>query len=78
MNNYYEKKVFWSSEDDCYVVEVPELPGCMAHGSTEADASANADISIRLWVKAATEAGRTIPVPNNILAIIEHTVCFVK
>ncbi len=38
----YELVVWWSDEDEVFVVDVPELPGCMAHGATIPDAIANA------------------------------------
>jgi predicted RNase H-like HicB family nuclease len=43
MNNKYEIIIFWSSEDDAFVAEVPELPGCMADGKTYQDALSNAE-----------------------------------
>jgi len=57
----YELIVGWSQEDDAFVVDVPELPGCMAHGATPASAVANAQAAISLWIEAAREAGREIP-----------------
>jgi len=43
MNKKYEIIIFWSSEDDAFVAEVPELPGCMADGKTYQDALSNAE-----------------------------------
>ncbi len=61
----YELIVFWSAEDDAYVVDVPELPGCMAHGVTPAEAVGNAQQAIALWVDAAREMGRPVPAPKG-------------
>jgi predicted RNase H-like HicB family nuclease len=30
----YEVIIYWSGEDEAFVAEVPELPGCAAHGAT--------------------------------------------
>ncbi len=57
----YELIVFWSAEDGAFVVDVPELPGCMAHGATPAEAVASAQEAIALWLEVAHEAGRAIP-----------------
>lgn len=61
----YELIVFWSAEDAAFVVDVPELPGCMAHGATPPDAVAAAQEAIELWLEAATAAGRPIPEPKG-------------
>ena len=61
----YELVVTWSPEDDAFVVDVPELPGCMAHGDTPADAVAHAQDAISLWLEVATDMGRPIPVPRG-------------
>jgi len=61
----YEMIVWWSDEDDAFVVEVPELPGCMAHGKTRAAAIRNAEDAIRLWIKTAKEDGLEIPQPRG-------------
>lgn len=61
----YELIVFWSAEDDAFVVDVPELPGCMTHGTTPAEAVANAQEAIALWLEVAREDGRPIPVPKG-------------
>ncbi len=61
----YELIVFWSAEDEAFVVDVPELPGCMAHGVTPAEAVANAQEAIALWLDVAREDGRPIPTPKG-------------
>jgi predicted RNase H-like HicB family nuclease len=64
MPHKYELFVFWSSDDDAFVVEVPDLPGCMAHGTTPADAVAEAEQAIDLWIETARDLGRPIPEPS--------------
>ena len=57
--------IYWSDEDNCYLAEVPELPGCMADGKTRAEAVANAEVIISEWIEVAKEDGRTIPEPKG-------------
>jgi predicted RNase H-like HicB family nuclease len=61
----YEMIIWWSDEDAAFVVEVPELPGCMAHGKTRSEAIRQAEVAIRLWIKTAKEDGLVIPVPRG-------------
>ncbi|HCA59635.1 MAG TPA: hypothetical protein DEP46_16830 [Blastocatellia bacterium] len=61
----YEIIIYWSSEDDAFIAEVPELPGCMADGSTYQEALANAEVIIREWMETAREIGRAIPEPKG-------------
>ena len=43
MNRRYELIICWSRDDESFIVEVPELPGCMADGKTHAQAVKNAE-----------------------------------
>jgi predicted RNase H-like HicB family nuclease len=61
----YEMVIYWSDEDQAYLVEVPELAGCMADGKTYAEAVANAEVIIEEWIKMAKELGREIPEPKG-------------
>ena len=61
--NGYEMIIWWSKEDDAYVVEVSELPGCMAHGSTRQVAIKNAKDAVKFCIKTAKEDGLEIPAP---------------
>jgi predicted RNase H-like HicB family nuclease len=61
----YELIVYWSKEDNAFVVEVPELPGCMADGATYQKAIANAEVIIQEWIDTARELGRPIPEPRG-------------
>lgn len=61
----YELIIYWSREDDAFVVEVPELPGCMADGATYEEAVANAQVAIREWIETAKAIGRPIPQPKG-------------
>ena len=61
----YEMIIYWSNADNCYLVEVPELPGCMADGKTRAEAIANAEVIIEEWLEIAKEDGRPIPEPKG-------------
>ena len=61
----YEVIIYWSSEDQVFIVEVPELPGCMADGATYQDALTNAQVIIQEWIETARELGRPIPEPKG-------------
>ena len=62
---HYEMILFWDKEDRIFVVEVPELSGCMAHGSTRNQAIKNAEDAVNLWIKTAREDGVEIPQPKG-------------
>jgi predicted RNase H-like HicB family nuclease len=61
----YELIVYWSIEDQSFVVQVPELPGCSADGASYQEAVSNAEIVIREWIETARELGRPIPEPRG-------------
>jgi predicted RNase H-like HicB family nuclease len=61
----YEIIIYWSSEDQVFIAEVPELPGCMAHGSTQEAALGNANEAIQLWIDTAREFGDPVPEPKG-------------
>ena len=61
----YEIIIYWSNDDDVFVSEVPELPGCMAHGETQEAALSNVREAMDLWLETAKEAGRPIPEPKG-------------
>ena len=61
----YELIIFWDKSDQIFVVDVPELRGCMAHGRTKAEAIANAEAAISLWIETAKEDGVPVPEPRG-------------
>lgn len=61
----YERIIFWSEEDQRWIVDVPELPGCMADGETAVEALENVEIIINEWIERAQELGREIPQPKG-------------
>ncbi len=61
----YEIIIYWSEDDDSFVAEVPELPGCMADGDTYQQALSNAEVIINEWIETAKEIGRPIPEPKG-------------
>jgi predicted RNase H-like HicB family nuclease len=65
MSIKYELIIYWSESDGCFVVEVPELPGCMADGETYEQAVANAQQVIAEWIETAKELGRVVPEPKG-------------
>lgn len=65
MSNRYEMIIYWSKEDEAFLVEVPELTGCMADGKTYQEAVSNAETIIQEWIDTAHDLGRSIPEPNG-------------
>jgi len=65
MTSKYEIIIYWSEEDNAFIAEVPELPGCMADGKTYQEALSNAEVVIREWIETAKELGRPIPQPKG-------------
>lgn len=65
MSIKYELIIYWSEQDSAFIVEVPELPGCMADGQTYQEAVTNAEIVIQQWIETAKELGRSIPEPKG-------------
>lgn len=63
--NKYEIIIFWSNEDNSFIADVPELPGCKAHGDSYESALSNAKDAIDLWLETAKEFGDPIPQPKG-------------
>ncbi len=69
----YEKKtmarfeiiIYWSDDDQVFIAEAPELPGCMADGKTYQEAIANAEVVMQEWIETAKELGRAVPEPKG-------------
>jgi len=61
----YEVIIYWSEEDNAYIAEIPELPGCMADGATYEKALKNAQIVIDEWIETAKNLKRPIPKPKG-------------
>ena len=64
----YEMIIYWSQEDQAFIAEVPELPGCAADGATYQEALANVEVIIQEWIETAKELGREIPDPKGKLS----------
>jgi predicted RNase H-like HicB family nuclease len=61
----YEVIIYWSQEDQAFIAEVPELPGCAADGENYREALANVEVVIHEWIETAKEVGRAVPVPKG-------------
>ena len=61
----YELILYWSDEDEAFIAELPELPGCIADGTTRQEALANAEVAISEWLETARELGRPVPEPKG-------------
>lgn len=65
MTYKYGIVIYWSDEDQVFIAEVPELPGCVTHGETPDAALANANEAIELWIDTAKEFGNPVPQPKG-------------
>ncbi len=61
----YEVILYWSEEDQAFIAEVPELPGCAADGETYQEALQNVEVIMQEWIETAKELGRPIPEPKG-------------
>ena len=61
----YEMIIFWDKTDKIFVVDVPELPGCMAHGKSKKEAIENVEKAVDFWIKTAKEDGAPVPEPKG-------------
>ena len=61
----YEVIIYWSQEDQAFIAEVAELPGCAADGKTYRQALANVEVVIQEWINTAQQLGRPIPQPKG-------------
>ena len=65
MTGKYELIIYWSDEDQSFIVEVPELLGCMADGKSYQEAVANVEVVVQEWLDTARAEGRAIPAPRG-------------
>lgn len=65
MTDRYEVIIYWSDEDGVFIAEVPELPGCLAHGGSQEESLANAKEAIALWLETAALRGDPVPHPKG-------------
>ena len=61
----YEVFIYWSAEDQAFIAEVPELPGCAADGKTYQEALSHVEVVIREWIETARSLNRPIPEPRG-------------
>ena len=61
----YEIRIYWSEEDQAFIAEVPELPGCAADGSTYKEALQNVEVVMQEWIETAKYLKRSIPEPKQ-------------
>ena len=61
----YEVVIYWSEDDEAFIAEVPELPGCMADGRTHREALRAVERVAKEWIAVAKERGRAVPRPKG-------------
>ena len=54
----------YSSTDQCYIISVPDLPGCMADGNTPNEAYENVKTVMEEYIETAHMEDRKIPEPS--------------
>ena len=67
----YQIVIWWDEDDGCYIADIPELEGCMAHGDTPQQAEEEIKIAAKMWLETATEYGEEIPKPRKYVRIKE-------
>ena len=72
MKTEYEVVIYWEPEDGVFVAEVPNLPGCIAHGKTRRAALTNIESAIEAWIEVTREAGEVVPPPGESLLTVEQ------
>lgn len=70
--NEYPIVVFWSSEDEAFIADAPDLPYCSAHGATPEEALHEVRIAMAAWLEAASATGKTIPSPTPSAALLRR------
>ena len=63
--DHYEIIIYWSAQDQAFIADVPELPGCMAHGASHEEALSNAKQAMTLWLEVAQDEGQPVPNPRG-------------
>ncbi len=63
--DHYEMIIYWSAQDQTFIADVPELPGCMAHGASHEEALSNAKQAMSLWLETAQVEGQPVPNPRE-------------
>ncbi|MBS0359388.1 MAG: type II toxin-antitoxin system HicB family antitoxin [Proteobacteria bacterium] len=66
MPNYsFQIRRLQSKEGNGFLIEYPDLPGCMSDGGTIEDTIKNGSDAVACWIAAAKESGRVIPKPKE-------------
>ena len=63
--DHYEIIIYWSAQDQAFIADVPELPGCLAHGASHEEALSNVKQAMSLWLEAAQAEGQAVPNPRG-------------
>lgn len=63
----YSLLIQWSDEDHVYIVTVPELPGCLTHGTTHEEAVAMGEEAIATYLAGMRHFGRSVPPPRVVV-----------
>lgn len=67
-----------SEDGGGFMVEYPDLPGCMSDGETVEEAIAAGHDAIAAWIETAEALGRPIPEPNMVTVAPDYSGKFVQ
>ncbi len=67
----YHINIFYSTEDEGYIADIPDLEYCSAFGETPQEALTQALIAKTAWLEAAQAQGKPIPEPRYRPAIYQ-------
>jgi predicted RNase H-like HicB family nuclease len=68
----YQIITYWSNDDNAFIAEIPDLPGCLSDGPTEAEARRNIRGIAQGWINRARYLGREIPRPTTAHQPLAH------
>ena len=57
--------IFWSNEDEVFIADAPELPGCKVHGDSQREGLDNAQEAIEPLLGTGREFGDPVPEPKG-------------
>ena len=65
----YPIVIYWSDEDQLYLVSLPDFGGVTSHGKTAAEAAERGNEMAAEWIDSYRQAGKAIPAPGSNRAI---------
>lgn len=60
----YHINIFYSADDEGYIADIPDLPGCSAFGNTPEEAVKELIVVKTAWIETAKAENISIPKPR--------------